>query len=49
MTIQIPKCKEQKYFENLISELIKVLAELEPHEIITVFETAQEIIRNKRR
>lgn len=45
--IEIPTCKEQRFFEGLIKELVKVLADFEMTDIIRVFEFAQSIIREK--
>ena len=45
--IKIPACKEQRFFEGLIKELVKVLADFEMTDIIRVFEFAQSIIREK--
>lgn len=45
--IEIPICKEQRFFEGLIKELVKVLADFEMSDIISVFEFAQTIAREK--
>ena len=45
--IEIPICKEQRFFEGLIRELVKVLADFETTDIIRVFEFAQSIIRER--
>lgn len=45
--IEIPICKEQRFFEELIKELVKVLADFEMSDIISVFEFAQTIVREK--
>ena len=45
--IEIPICKEQRFFEGLIKELVKVLADFEMSDIIAVFEFAQTIVREK--
>ena len=41
--IEIPICKEQRFFEGLV----KVLADFDMVDIIRVFEFAQSIIREK--
>ena len=45
--IEIPICKEQLFFEELIEELVKVLADFKMSDIIRVFEFAQSIIRER--
>ena len=45
--IEIPICKEQRFFEELIKELVKVLADFEMSDIIAVFEFTQTIVREK--
>lgn len=44
---EIPMCKEQRFFEQLTKELLKVLANLETSDIIRVFEFAQQIVREQ--
>ena len=43
--IEIPNCKEQLFFEQIVKELVKVLADFETTDVIRVFEFAQSIIR----
>ena len=45
--IEIPICKKQRFFEGLVKELVKVLADFDMVDIIRVFEFAQSIIREK--
>lgn len=43
-----PKCKEQKYFEDLVFNLIKVLANLETEKVMDIFEYAQNVAFNEK-
>lgn len=43
-----PKCKEQKYFEDLAFNLIKVLAELTTEKQMDIFEYAQNVAYNEK-
>ena len=43
-----PKCKEQKDFEDLAFNLIKVLANLEISKVMDVFEYAQNVAFNEK-
>lgn len=45
--LELPKCKQQKDFEDLAINLIKVMAQLTVEKQIELFEFAQDLAFNK--
>lgn len=45
--LEMPKCKQQKEFEDLAINLIKVMAHMEVEKQIELFEFAQDLAFNK--
>lgn len=44
---ELPKCKQQKDFEDLVAELIKVVAQMTVNKQIELFEFAQDLAFNQ--
>lgn len=45
--LEMPKCKQQKEFEDLAINLIKVMAQMEVEKQIELFEFAQDLAFNE--
>ena len=44
---RFPACKAQLFFEDIMTELINIMSEMEEPEVIEIFEYAQKLIRKK--
>ena len=43
----IPTCKQQKEFEDLVKELINIMADMSEQQQISIFEYAQTVYSNR--